>query len=456
MKIAKVRPIYKGGDLNQPINYRPISVISILAKPIEKIIKSQIDEHLSTYNIINKNQYGFVDKSSTTSACIKVINEIQMSIDKKRFTACISLDLRKAFDSLQHCVLIQKLRNIGFSTNATNLIQNYLKSRYQFVSINKDSSDLQEVKCGVPQGSVLSPLLFNIYINDIFKILINGTLVMYADDAIITYSCTSVEELQSSMQSDLKNIENWLKMHHLKINTNKSFFVLFKSHNINEIILQIDNQRLHRKTTFKYLGLHINDDLKWNHHVDQLTKKLCPFIFVLYKLNNVVDKSVLYKIYFAHIHSKLIYMNNIWSSVAAYKLHELEVIQNKALKAIHKLPRLTPSNQLYTPSLLPMVQLGNFELIMIIHKMANNIIRHDVQLILNSEIHNINTRTADQIHRPRVHTSAASRGIMYNGITLYNSVPNEIKQLTSLIQFKKQVRKYLYNIYNPVRQVTSN
>lgn len=190
---------------------------------------------------------------------------------------------------------------------------------------------------------------------------------MYADDAILTYSCNNMEDLTQHMQSDLSLISNWLQQQHLKINVSKSYFVLFKN-NVENTTLTISGTPLKQETTFKYLGLHVNAQLNWNNHIDRVCKKISPFIYVLYKFNSTISKNILYQIYFAHIHSRLIYMNCIWSTAAAYKINNLRVLQNKAIKAIHRLPRLTPSSELYTDHLLPVETLGKYELIMLIHK----------------------------------------------------------------------------------------
>lgn len=384
MKIAKVRPIFKNGNKNSPTNYRPISVLPILSKPFEKILKNQMDEFLSQHNFINIAQYGFMANSNTTAACADFVGQIQTSLDLGKKTSCISIDLRKAFDSIQHSVLKKILVEIGSSERAVALIDSYLSERMQFIEIEGVQSQRLEIKCGVPQGSILGPLLFIIYINGIFNLNLFGNLIMYADDAIICYSCDSIDQLNQQMQSDLNTISTWLHEHHLQINVDKSFYVVLGNNNV-ELNLTILNTSLSTVESFRYLGLLITKKLSWNVHINEMGKKISPYIFILYKLNSLVSRSILYKIYYAHIHSRITYMNCIWSTAPAYSIHT--VLQNRDIKAIHNLPRLTPTTSLYSEKLLPINMLGKFELILLFHKLLTNRIRSNIQIQRNNEMH---------------------------------------------------------------------
>lgn len=202
---------------------------------------------------------------------------------------------------------------------------------------------------------------------------------------------------------------------------------------------------LNKKKTFIYLGLHINDQLKWDAHIDSVCKKINPYIYVLYSLNDLVSRTILYKIYYAHIHSRIIYMNCLWSAAQQHKLNKLQVLQNKAIKAIHALPRLTSSSLLYSENLLPIDKLGRYEIILTIHKMKFNLIRINIDTQTNQDVHDHATRNSDHLHLPLVRTACGRRGIIFNGYTLYNGLPLRIKTIASLITFKKELKKYLFD-----------
>lgn len=451
LKIARIKPIFKGGDKNIATNYRPISVLPVLSKPVEKIMNRQINEYIDSNSIINKRQYGFTNSSNTTAACIDFVNSVQTSLDNGNATSCISLDLQKAFDTVQHKMLLRILYSYRFSSNAVQLISNYLTRRKQFILFNGKKSDEMTVRCGVPQGSVLGPTLFNLYINGLFDLQLSGKLIMYADDAILVYSSINDGELVTNMQNDLNIISTWLITHHLNINYTKSFYVMFGRRESTNYHISVGTSILKREYKLKYLGLTVTHNMCWNEHIDALKKSISPYIFVLHKLCGIVTRQVQYMIYYSYIHSKLLYMNSVWSSAPAYKMHELEILQNRAIKAIHRLPRLTPSIGLYTERVLPLEVLVKYEMVVLFKKMTTGRIRHNLDLQWNSEIHRYETRNTDSLHLPLIHTTRGGNGILFRGLLLYNSIPAAIRAMASLEGFKAKIREYLFQVWMDTR-----
>jgi hypothetical protein len=187
LKIARVVPIHKEGPTDDPSNYRPISVLSLFSKIFELLIRKRLEILLFSNGIINKNQFGFLKKSSTSSAASNLVNEITTKINNKLKTACLFVDLRKAFDCLKYSSLELILHNLGIRSDAKKLLMSYLTNRQQFVVCNGVQSSMSLVVGGVPQGSVLGPLLFLLYINGIFDLKLNGFVQLYADDMALVY-----------------------------------------------------------------------------------------------------------------------------------------------------------------------------------------------------------------------------------------------------------------------------
>lgn len=446
LKIARVIPIYKAGNRGDPNNYRSVSILPSLSKPIEYIMTEQITEYIIKNDLIDKNQYGFVPTSNTTAACITLVSEIQKSLDNNQICACLSIDLRKAFDSIDHRKLIQKLRNLGFSYSATELIKDYLKNRQQFIKIGEKSSLLETIKTGVPQGAIIGPLLFNIFINDIFTIFLNGKLSMYADDGMIIYSATNISELERQMQQDITKLFEWFTNNSLQMNLTKTHYMIISRRpaQVNNIKILINNSQLQSVSEMKYLGLYINNTFTWNTHIINVKNKLAPFVNIIRRLNKFLPEKILTNIYFAHCFSKLIYLNSIWSSAPNYQIQQIRTIQNKLIKAIFNLPRLVPTITLYNSKFLNVDILKQFELITLFQKIRHNKIKHNMHFILNSDIHNYSTRNRSNIHISTIKTERYGRnGIIYQGITQYNNIPEELKQIANINQFKIELRKYL-------------
>lgn len=444
LKEARILPLFKSGDKNDPGNYRSLSILPSLSKPIEVAMNNQIMEYITENDIISKNQYGFIPESSTVSACISVVSELQNSLDKNLITACLTIDLRKAFDSVNHEVLLCKLFKYNFSPNAIKLIHSYLSQRTQKIVLEDITSNTNSITMGVPQGSILGPTLFNLYVNDIFELQLFGKISMYADDAMLTYSVTNINELQNNIQEDLNTLNNYFNNNSLQMNINKTNYIIFGKHSNNSLNLIVNQIPIKKVIFIKYLGLLINEKLSWDQHANHIMKSIAPYCGMLYKLNKILNKKMLFNIYFAHINGRLLYLNVIWSSIPIYKQKEIKVLQNKALKSIMSLPRLAPTHTLYNEKILPFELLSEYELMVLFYKIINHKIKHNLDIITNSEIHEHNTRYNSQLHVTTNNTHRFGKNSILNrGKIKYNALPEDLKNITNLQKFKIELKKYL-------------
>lgn len=451
-KEALVCPIYKSGDRKNPNNYRPISLLPVLSKLIEHIIKIRLMNHFIDNNFLTKKQYGFIEKSDTLSATIDLTSELYNNINEGFLSSGVFLDMTKAFDLVPHDFLLYKLECYGLKNNALKLIESYLCNRKQRVKVNDEISDYLVIKSGVPQGSVLGPLLFVVYVNDIENIKLNGNISLYADDTSIFNKDKNADNLVEKTNQDLKEIVNFFKINRLEINEKKTQLMLFTSPqkkfktNTNFII---NNTALEPATCIKYLGLYFDPHLKWENHINFIVKSVAPIIGILFKLKRVIPKPALLNIYYSLVNSRLSYLNVVWCSGYKTSLNKLGILQNKAVKNIFNLPYRYRTIDLYTKYPLKSIDfLYKFNTIMFIRKNLQNRIHSNISFSSNTS--NYETRNKSKIQLNNINNNYGKFDIKFNGAKLYNSLPTELSSITNILTFKKQLSSWLAKNINKI------
>ena len=306
LKHAKVIPVYKTGDKTDPRNYRPISLNSVFNRLFEKLMYKRLRSYCEKNGICFSSQYGFRDNCSTQHAILDILNKIQSKIDAKLFSCGIFIDLKKAFDTVDHSILLHKLNHYGVRGIINSFISFYLSKRSQSTQIGSTVSDKEEIVCGVPQGSVLGLLLFLIYVNHIYRYSQIFDFYLFADDTNLLYSNKDLKDLETVVNEELIKVGVWLDANKLSLNTSKSNFVIFHPYQHKPdctIQLEIYNNDLkeslplEQKTFVKYLGILIDNNLSWKYHIDYISSKVSKGIGMIARLRHLVPLATLLNIY---------------------------------------------------------------------------------------------------------------------------------------------------------------
>ena len=471
LKISKVIPIHKEGPTDDVNNYRPISLLSIFDKIIEKAMHKRLYSFLEQHNILYKNQFGFRKNNSTTYALIDLTEQIKESIDNKKYCSGVFIDIRKAFDTVNHDILLKKLEHCGVRGSGLKWFQSYLSNRWQYVEINGVSSTLKKLTCGVPQGSCLGPLLFLIYIND----LPNSSKLkfhLFADDTHIYHESSSLKKLETEMNKELKKISTWLIVNRLSLNVKKTNFVVF--HPFNKPIKKKITLKFHRKTIkevkhIKYLGVIVDSSLSWKEHISKILKTISKYCGILYKIRPFVNINILKMLYNSLIYSRLTYGAEVWTLSTKTLLNSIFIMQKKLVR-IMTFNNKRDDNFQYPHSdplfkqlnILKIHDIQKLCLTKFVYKYFDRTVPNNFQnwFKLTSQVHHYNTRTnfnletmtnTKQLYIPFRRTSRYGfNQIRVQASKLWNDLPDDIKQKGTLHQFCCVLKKSLINNYSPV------
>lgn len=440
LKIGEIKPLFKSGSKTELGNYRPISLISNISKIFETAIKQRVVLFLEKQKLISPKQFGFRSGKSTEDAITNLTNEINEALDQRKPSLCVFIDLTKAFDTVCHEKLIQRLHQIGIRGSVKNLFQSYLTGRTQYVNIDGFKSGRRTVTCGVPQGTVLGPLLFTLYINNLLRTDWKGHLVSFADDTAIFYKGNSWRDLKCKAESDLSDIFAWFRYSKLTLNQAKTKFIPFSSYNSNlpdYYFLNVgQNNCISRVDNIKYLGIIIDQHLRWDKQVNNVLSKTRYLITRFYHLKDYLKVEQMKTIYFALVQSLLNYGIVGWGSVDECHLKKLNVVQKWILKIIFSKNKRFPSEQLFREAkIFDIRQLYFLNLLMLINKQ---------KISLQSVSHEKSTRFQKNcMVVPMSRKQIGHKSINFLAPRFYNVLPKELKDIIFEKKFRNKTKQWM-------------
>ena len=350
-------------------------------------------------NLFYERQFGFRSKYSTNHALISTTEWIKSYIDKGNFVGGIFIDLQKAFDTVNHDILCEKLMLYGFRGNSYLLIKSFLTNRKQFVSINGFNSSHIEITCGVPQGSTIGPLLFLLYINDLNLSLNNAIASHFADDTCIMYGSSKPKTLETVLNCDLKKISDWLKANRLSLNVKKSKLILFRKKQSNfdrySISIKLDGCKLVTSDNVQYLGVYIDNFVSWDFHITLLSNKLSRANGIISKLRHFTTKETILSLYYAIFYSHMTYGCLIWSLTTTKNIDSITILQKKCLHILNFAPINSHTNYLFfSDKVIKFTDVIKMEQLKLVFQFNHNMLPTDLLnlFVLNSVVSSQHTR----------------------------------------------------------------
>ena len=451
-KSAVVTPLPKGGDSSNVTNLRPISQLPIPGKILERIIHTKISEHLDLNHILLDEQGGYRKSCSTIDTISKLTNDILRNRNIGNITLAAFIDIKKAFDSVNYLILIEKLKLAGIRGEILNWIKNYLTHRTQKTEANNKISEPADLTCGVPQGSILGPLFFLIYINDINTFDDGVKTLLYADDSVLYVSGRNLDDLERKLQHSMTAFINWSVKNKLTLNESKTKLMIFASSrklpflHIDRINIQANGQRLRFVDTFRYLGVTLDSELNMTAHLKELKKLVGYKSYLLNKLKGFIPTETMLFIYKVYALPLFDYGDILYANSNVDMLDLLQRVQNRCLKYCLKLPRLTSTDYVHQVANIPKLEDRR-----VYHQRVYGYKRAQNPQYIDNRLRVTRAAQAPVLFYSLIHAASYERSIEVSVARAWNDLHHTVRNTENISQFKA-LMKVLLEQTIPVNQ----
>lgn len=446
-KISTVIPIAKVSGTIDCDKFRPINMMPLCEKLLECVVKTQLELFLEANDIIVDLQSGFRAKHSCETSINLILQIWKSELEQNKKVVAVFLDLARAFETLDQDLLLKKLFLYGIRGVEYKWFESYLSKRTQVTKFKNVISSPLATDIGVPQGTVLGPILFILYINDINDSVNESKLNCFADDTSISYAHKNASTAVDMVNHDLENISDWLKFNKLKLNITKTKYMIISSKSIicdNEI--RIDNEVIERVNIFKYLGIIIDYQLKFKQNAEYVAKKMARKVNILARLNKQLFFWSKISIYTTTILPHIDYCSSILFLLTKEDTVRLQKIQNRAMRLILKCKRdVKIELMLEKLNWLSVNQRVQYNCLTLIYKIQNNMLPKYLnhQICYNRDISPYNTRNKDNFRLPQCTKSQTQNSVYYRGLQQYNNLPNDIKNVMEISKFKDLLYEHI-------------
>ena len=446
LKIARISPLYKSKNNRSKENFRPISILPLTAKLMEKLMKTRALQFISEQNIYYDGQFGFRTGRNTTDAMLQLVDDCTTALDNRFYTVTVYLDFSKAYDTVNKSILLRKLHKLGFRENLHKYFDSYLTDRRVYVNVNGCNSTVRTINIGVPQGSVSSTWLFSLYINDMHRASKKLKFIHFADDTTVYLSGPNLRELCITVGEELTKIDEWLKANKLSLNIDKTCYMIHThcNFNLNDCTIKIRDSPIKYVRSTKFLGLTIDDRFNYNDHTILLSKQLSRVKGILFRMSYFIPSEIVRKLYYALFYSRLTYGLAVWGGGGITNVGKFRKL-NKSVTSIFcdNLPD-------YISKPLQYDHIYMYICLVVLHRYAVNqsfrYFNNKFNVLLPT--HDYRTRFTDFVNysSPHLSKTVSQNQFLFNSIKLWNALPDNIKTIVPQIEFKTVLKAYIHSL----------